>query len=669
MNRRMGARLFWAVLAGAAADLAGLGLIAAAAWLITRAAEQPPLAALSVAIVATRAFATGKGVFRYAERLTGHDVALRAQAGTRERLYEALIPPQRPRHGGADLLSRMVDDTEAVQDLLVRCLLPAAAAAIAGLAAVVVGLTILPVSALVLVAGLVVAGVLLPAGTAAAARRWSARIAPARATLAGRVADLVHGSADLAAYGADGQALARALTADRALAALERRQARVHAAALAGGTLVQGLTVAAVVLIAQGAGAGSVGTAVLALTSLVAFEPVLPLAAAGERLAGITAALRRLREVRATAPATTEPVTPAPRPEAPLTIEIDNLVVRHPTHDSDPPAGPGDLLSAPALDRRSSASGDASSLPAHGQDSPALGEVPSQPAPDRRSSTSGDVRAPSGGAPSRGDDVPSLPSPDRQASVPGDVGSASGGASARSGGGVGRAGASGRPALDGVSLRLTPGKRVAIVGPSGAGKSTLLAALMRLVEPESGAVRVNGTDLRDLAGDDVRTLMTGLTQDPYIFRASLRDNLRLAGPGADDERLWQAVRDARLDEWVERTGWDAELGEDGRTVSGGQLQRLALARALLYDPPVLLLDEPAEALDEEAADRLMSDLLDVTRERTTLLVTHRLKGLELVDEIVVLEEGRVVQRGRHDELVSVPGYYRDLWESEVLTRR
>ncbi|WP_346112420.1 amino acid ABC transporter ATP-binding/permease protein, partial [Nonomuraea maheshkhaliensis] len=396
-------------------------------------------------------------------------------------------------------------------------------------------------------------------------------------------------------------------------------QARVHAAALAGGTLVQGLTGAAVVLIAQGAGAGSVGTAVLALTSLVAFEPVLPLAAAGERLAGITAALRRLREVRATAPATTEPAAPAPRPEAPLTIEIDNLVVRHPIHDGDHPAGPSDLLSAPAHGQDS-----------HGQDSP---------------------------------------SPARQASVPGDVRSAGGDASARSGGGVGRAGASGRAALDGVSLRLTPGKRVAIVGPSGAGKSTLLAALMRLVEPESGAVRVNGTDLRDLAGDDVRTLMTGLTQDPYIFRASLRDNLRLAGPDADDERLWQAVRDARLDEWVDRTGWDAELGEDGRTVSGGQLQRLALARALLYDPPVLLLDEPAEALDEEAADRLMSDLLDVTRERTTLLVTHRLKGLELVDEIVVLEEGRVVQRGRHDELVSVPGYYRDLWESEVLTRR
>ncbi|WP_425570264.1 thiol reductant ABC exporter subunit CydC [Nonomuraea rosea] len=590
----MGTRLLWAVLAGAAADLAGLGLIAAAAWLITRAAEQPPLAALSVAIVATRAFATSKGVFRYAERLTGHDVALRAQAGTRERLYQALIPPQQPRHGGADLLSRMVDDTEAVQDLLVRCLLPAAAAAVAGLAAVVIGLTVLPVTALVLTAGLVLAGVLLPAGTAAAARRWSARIAPARAALAARVADLVHGSADLAAYGADDEALAKALAADEALAALERRQARVHAAALAGGTLVQGLTVAAIVLLAQSAGASSVGTAVLALTSLVAFEPVLPLAAAGERLAGITAALRRLREVRSATPVIAEPAAPAPVPSGPLTVEIDNLVVRH----SPRPAAAGTF----ATPGTSTAPGT--------QATPAAEGTPGTPAQD-----------------------------------------------------------GGRAAVDGVSLRLGPGQRVAIVGPSGAGKSTLLAALMRLVEPESGGIRVNGVDLRDLAADDVRTLMTGLTQDPYIFRASLRDNLRLAGPEADDEALRKAVHDARLGGWVERTGWDAELGEDGKTVSGGQLQRLALARALLYDPPVLLLDEPAEALDEETADRLMADLLDVTRDRTTLLVTHRLKGLETVDEIVVLDEGRVVQRGTHDELVAAAGYYRDLWESEVLTRR
>ncbi|WP_433256296.1 thiol reductant ABC exporter subunit CydC [Streptosporangium sp. CA-135522] len=556
MNRA-GGRLALAAAAGAAAELAGLGLIGSAAWLITRAAEQPPLAALSVAIVGVRAFATSKGVFRYGERLAGHDVALRAQATTRERLYRALIPAGPLNHRGADLLSRMVDDTDAAQDLLVRCLLPAAAALVTAVAAVVMALFLLPAAALVLLAGLLVAGVLIPAGTAAAARRWSARIAPARADLAARVADLVHGSADLAAYGAEERALAACAEADARLAALERRQARANAVAMGLGVLAQGLTVLGVVLTARSAGAGAVVTAVLALTSLVSFEPVLPMAAAGERLTGVLAALRRLRDVRATPPAATEPTAPATLPDGPPTVEIDDLVVRH--------------------------------------------------------------------------------SADRA------------------------------PALNGVSLTLTPGRRVALVGPSGAGKSTLISALMRLVEPESGTIRLSGVEIRELPSDDVRRVMTGLTQDPYVFQASLRDNLRLAGPEAGEEEMTQAVRRARLERWVERTGWDTVLGEDGRTVSGGQLQRLALARALLNDPPVLLLDEPAEALDEETADALMADLLDATHGHTTLLITHRLRGLEQVDEIVVLENGSVVQRGTHGELVDVPGYYRDLWRSEALT--
>ncbi|MEU7985093.1 thiol reductant ABC exporter subunit CydC [Streptosporangium canum] len=556
MNRA-GGRMALAAAAGAAAELAGLGLIGSAAWLITRAAEQPPLAALSVAIVGVRAFATSKGVFRYGERLAGHDVALRAQATTRERLYQALIPAGPLNHRGADLLSRMVDDTDAAQDLLVRCLLPAVAALVTAVTTVVIALFLLPAAALVLLAGLAVAGVLIPAGTAAAARRWSARIAPARADLAARVADLVHGSADLAAYGAGDRALAACAEADARLAALERRQARGNAVATGLGMLAQGLTVLAIVLVAQNSGAGSVATAVLALTSLVSFEPVLPMAAAGERLTGVLAALRRLREVRATPPAVTDPTAPVPVPDGPPTVEIDDLVVRH--------------------------------------------------------------------------------SADRA------------------------------PALNGVSLTLTPGRRVALVGPSGAGKSTLLSALMRLVEPESGTIRLSGVEIGRLSADDARRVMTGLTQDPYVFQASLRDNLRLAGPEAGEDALAEAVRRARLERWVERTGWDTVLGEDGRTVSGGQLQRLALARALLNDPPVLLLDEPAEALDEETADALMADLLDATHGHTTLLVTHRLRGLERVDEIVVLENGSVVQRGTHGELVDTPGYYRDLWRSEALT--
>jgi thiol reductant ABC exporter CydC subunit len=551
-------RLALATLAGAAADLAGIALIAAAAWMITRAAEQPPLAALSVAIVAVRAFATTRGIFRYGERLSGHDVALRAQAGTRERLYQALVPAGPLPRRGADLLSRMVDDTDAVQDLLVRCLLPALAALLAGTAAVVLAAFILPAAALLLAVGLLVAGVALPAGTAAAARRWSARIAPARAELAARVADIVHGAADLAAYGARDQALSAGMDADARLARLERGQSRVNAAAFGLGVLVQGLTVVAVVLAARSADLDGVATAVLALTSLVSFEPVLPLGAAGERFAGALAALRRLREIGATPPAVAEPGAPMTLPDAPLTVEIEDLVVRH-----------GDR----------------------------------------------------------------------------------------------------EPALNGVSLRVAPGDRIAIVGPSGAGKSTLLAALMRTVDIESGNIQINGVDIRRYASDDVRARITGLTQDPYVFQATLRDNLRLAGPESSDEDLAHAVRQARLDGWTDRTGWDTTLGEDGRTVSGGQLQRLALARALLFDPQVLLLDEPAEAVDEETADALLADLLDATRGRTTLLVTHRLRGLEQVDEIIVLEGGQVVQRGPHDALVAAPGYYRDLWASEALTRR
>ncbi|GAA0989240.1 hypothetical protein GCM10009555_072760 [Acrocarpospora macrocephala] len=548
-------RLVVAALAGSAADLAGLGLIASAAWLITRAAEQPPLAALSVAIVGVRAFATSRGVFRYAERLAGHDVALRAQAATRERLYEALIPSGPLSHRGADLLSRMVDDTDAVQDLLVRCLLPAIAALVTGAAAVVIALFLLPAAAFALLAGLVIAGVLLPLGTAAASRRWSARLAPARADLAARVADLVHGSADLAAYGAKGEALAAGMSADDRLAALERGQSRVSATALLTGVLTQGLTVVAIVWICQATGTGSVATAVLALMSLVAFEPVLPLAAAGERLTGVLAALRRLTDLRSLPAAVTEPAVPAATPSGPLTIGVSNLVVRH-----------------------------------------------------------------------------------------------------------GQA----RPALNGVSLTLTPGRRVAIVGPSGAGKSTLLSALMRTVDYESGNITINEVEARDLPSETVRHLMTGLTQDPYVFQASFKDNLRLAGPEASDEELAHAVQAAHLDTWADRTGWDTSLGEDGRTLSGGQLQRLALARAVLYNPPILLLDEPAEALDEQTAAALMADLLDATHGRTTLLITHRLRGLEAVDEILVLEDGQITQRGTHADLTTTDGYYRTLWQSEAM---
>ena len=222
------------------------------------------------------------------------------------------------------------------------------------------------------------------------------------------------------------------------------------------------------------------------------------------------------------------------------------------------------------------------------------------------------------------------------------------------------------PALDGIDLDLSPGRRVAVVGPSGAGKSTLAMVLLRFLPYQSGTIELGGVALDQLAGDDVRTRIGLAAQDAYVFDASLAINLRLARPAATDDELRVALAQARLGDWAASlpAGLDTAVGERGTSLSGGQRQRLALARALLADFPVLLLDEPGEHLDLETADALTADLLDVTRGRTTLLITHRLTGLEAVDEIVVLDAGRVAERGTHDELLAAGGRYAALWTAE-----
>lgn len=224
-----------------------------------------------------------------------------------------------------------------------------------------------------------------------------------------------------------------------------------------------------------------------------------------------------------------------------------------------------------------------------------------------------------------------------------------------------------RPALDGVTLDLTPGRRVAVVGPSGSGKTTLAQVLLRFLDPERGGVTLGGVDTRDLDGDDVRRVIGLCAQDAHVFDSSIRENLRLARPGSGDAHLRAALASARLLDWVDTLpdGLDTLVGEHGARLSGGQRQRLALARALLADFPVLVLDEPAEHLDLPTADALTADLLDATRGRTTLLITHRLAGLEgAVDEIVVLDEGRVAQRGTWDALRSAEGPFLRLLRRE-----
>ncbi|MDH6569194.1 ATP-binding cassette subfamily C protein CydCD [Streptomyces sp. SAI-117] len=224
-----------------------------------------------------------------------------------------------------------------------------------------------------------------------------------------------------------------------------------------------------------------------------------------------------------------------------------------------------------------------------------------------------------------------------------------------------------RDALAGLDLTLAEGRRIAVVGASGSGKTTLAQVLLRFLDADSGTYTLGGVDAYGLHSDDVRRLVGLCAQDAHLFDSSVRENLLLAKKDASEEELRDALRRARLLDWAESLpdGLDTLVGEHGAWLSGGQRQRLALARALLADFPVLLLDEPAEHLDLPTADALTADLLAATEGRTTLLITHRLAGLESVDEVVVLDEGRVVQRGSYAELAGVEGPLRGMAEREA----
>jgi ATP-binding cassette subfamily C protein CydCD len=223
------------------------------------------------------------------------------------------------------------------------------------------------------------------------------------------------------------------------------------------------------------------------------------------------------------------------------------------------------------------------------------------------------------------------------------------------------------PALRDVSFEIAAGRTLALVGRSGAGKTTAAHLLLRFWDPQHGRVSIDGEDIRDLCLDDLRRLIALVAQDTYLFNTSLRDNISLARPDATDAEVLQAARDANVDEFAQQLpeGYDTSVGERGIQLSGGQRQRVAIARALLKDAPILVLDEATSHLDAVAEAEVRRALDRLRIGRTTLVIAHRLSTIRDADQIVVLDDGFVVESGTHAELLAHDGLYSHLIASQV----
>jgi thiol reductant ABC exporter CydC subunit len=561
-------RLLLTALLGAGAIAADIGLLGTAAWLISKAAQHPSESQLAVAIVGVQFFGLSRGFFRYEERLVGHDAAFRLLSDLRVRFYERLerlAPAGVPAFRRGDLLARIVQDIDSLQDLVIRVIPPLGTALMVGTLTVALLWWMLPAAAVILAVTLLLAGVLVPWLTGLLARLGESRFARARGDLAATVVDLTEGAPELVAFGAMDAQLAAVRGQDAELTAIAAAAAGTAGIGSSLTTLLAGLACWGCLLVgipAVTAGRLS-GTdlAVVTLIPLAAFELVVGLPVATQALQRVRQAAARVFEVTEAPVPVNDPESPASLPDAPYDLEARSVWAGYP---------------------------DAAT-----------------------------------------------------------------------------------PVLRGVDLSLPSGRRVAVVGPSGAGKSTLAAVLLRFLPLAAGSVLLGDVPLDRLVGDDLRLVVGMVGQDAYLFDATIAENLRVGRRQSTDDELGDVLDRVGLAGWLADLpkGLDTEVGRHGSRLSCGQRQRVAVARVLLAEFPVLVLDEPAEHLDPAAADALTADVLDVTDDRSSILITHRLAGLESVDEILVVDEGRVVERGTHDVLIDQNGRYAHLWWEEMRTER
>ncbi len=229
----------------------------------------------------------------------------------------------------------------------------------------------------------------------------------------------------------------------------------------------------------------------------------------------------------------------------------------------------------------------------------------------------------------------------------------------------------GRPVLEGIDLDVSPGQTIALIGHTGSGKTTLTSLVPRFYDVTAGQVTIDGADVRDVKLGSLRSEIGAISQDTFLFSASVRENITFGAPGLSDDEIEHVARLAQAHEFIERLpeGYDTVIGERGITLSGGQRQRLAIARAIAVDPRILILDDATASVDASTEARIRLGLREAMEGRTTLIIAHRLSTISLADEIVVVDEGRIAARGTHDDLLETSQVYRDIYEHGLLERQ
>ena len=529
---------------GAVASASSIGLMATSAWLITRASQRPPVLALSIAMGAVQAFALGRGVSRYAQRLAIHGAALHALSRLRLWLFdvlEPLLPNGVPRHGSGSVVSGFVDDVETVTTSLAKQWTAAIDVGAAVLIGTSIAALVLPSAGMLLLLS-AIAMIVIAIAVAHVTQPLADRAASTRTLLAAAAYDSVRSARELVVYGR------RDLVADH-LAALHRGAAAASTRQAAVTGFARGVTIAAAatglvgVLLAVVAAhnAGQLSGVMLAVVVLVTLAVLDEVATLPVALSGITAgdaAARRLVELAALQPLTHEPAVD----RSPCTLDATAILHRA-------------RVSAPHT----------------AQGTPLL--------------------------------------------------------------------------LDDVTLHVGDGQRVALVGRSGSGKTSVLHTLLHFLEPCRGSATLGGVDVRDMSRAGIARHIAWLPETTHIFDATLADNMRIARASATTRECVQALTQVGLGSWYASLpdGLATRLGASGRAVSAGERQRLGIARTLLSDAGTLLLDEPTTHLDPDSAMDVLAAVLAAAGARSALIVSHEPAVTAVVDDIVMLSDGRVAE--------------------------